>query len=359
LTNALYYHKKPGTVSADTNVLKGEKSVDSFIEAIKERALRRQVIDFDDALELYNRGKKAPYYLLAAASEIRERCKGKTISLCSIVNAKSGRCSEDCRFCAQSSHYMTNSPIYPLLTAAEIIGEAEKAATSGAHYFGIVTSGKKISGRKEWSEIHKAIEGINGLGLKSCASLGIIDRKKALDLKAAGLHRYHHNLETSRSFFTLICTTHDYEEDVETVRAAKEAGLSTCCGGLFGIGEDIRHRIELALTLKEIDVDSVPVNILNPIPGTPLENAAPLHPMEILITIAIFRFILPEKDIKLCGGKEKNLRQLLPLGVLAGCNSLMTGNYLTTLGRDTALDLELIRDLDLKAVQSSKFSVQS
>lgn len=321
--------------------------MDSFIGATKERVLRRQDLDFDDAVELYNRGKDAPYYLLAAASEIRECCKGKTISLCSIVNAKSGRCSEDCGFCAQSSHYRTTAPSYPLKSAAEIVSEAERAAESGAHFFGIVTSGKRISGRKEWSVIHAAIEGINELGLKSCASLGIIDRQKALDLKAAGLFRYHHNLETSRSFFSRICTTHDYDEDVEAVRAAKEAGLSTCCGGLFGLGEDIDHRIELALTLKEIDVDSVPFNVLNPIPGTPLADAAPLHPIEILITIAIFRFILPEKDIKLCGGKEKNLRQLLPLGIMAGCNSLMTGNYLTTLGRNAVLDLEMIGDLGL------------
>jgi biotin synthase len=200
--------------------------------------------------------------------------------------------------------------------------------------------------------IHEAIEGINELGLKPCASVGVIDRKKAMELKEAGLYRYHHNIETSRSFFRNICTTHDYDEDVETMRAAKEAGLSACCGGLFGLGEDIRHRIELAMTLKELDVDSVPVNILNPIPGTPLAGAAPLPPMEILITIAIFRFILPEKDIKLCGGKEKNLRQLLPLGIMAGCNSLMTGNYLTTLGRNTALDLEMIRDLGLTAKRS-------
>jgi biotin synthase len=326
----------------------------SFIEATKERVLRRQALDLDDAAELYERGKKAPHYLLAAASDIRERFKGRTISLCGIVNAKSGRCSENCKFCAQSSHYKTGAPSYPLKAAAEIIEEAGKAAESGAHYFGIVTSGKKISGRKEWAAIHEAIEGINQLGLKSCASLGVIDRKKALELKEAGLYRYHHNLETSRSFFTHICTTHDYEEDMDAVRAAKEAGLSTCCGGLFGLGEDIRHRMELAFTLRELDVDSVPINVLNPIPGTPLETAAPLPPMEILITIAIFRFILPEKDIKLCGGKEKNLRQLLPLGIMAGCNSLMTGNYLTTLGRNTALDLELIRDLGLSTAVNSR-----
>ncbi|MFB3924476.1 MAG: biotin synthase BioB [Syntrophales bacterium] len=322
--------------------------MDSFIETMKERALQRQAIGAEDAFRLFDNGEKHPFYIMAAASEIREHFKGKTIKLCSIVNAKSGRCSENCTFCAQSAHYKTDAPVYPLLSAEKIIQEADSAAESGAHFFGIVTSGKRVSGRKEWQVIHEAVRGISGLGLKPCASLGIIDRKKALELKEAGLYRYHHNLETARSFFRNICTTHDYEEDVETVRAAKDAGLSTCCGGLIGLGEDIGHRIELALTLKELDVDSVPVNILNPIPGTPLAGAASLSPLEILLTIAIFRFILPERDIKLCGGKEKNLRQLLPLGIVAGCNSLMTGNYLTTLGRNTALDIEMIKDLGLE-----------
>ncbi len=219
--------------------------------------------------------------------------------------------------------------------------------------FGIVTSGKRVKTKKEWAEIFKAVQGINKLGMKACASLGMIDREKAAALKAAGLYRYHHNLETSRSFFKEICTTHAYDEDVETVRAARAAGLSVCCGGLIGLGESIRHRIELALTLRDLGVDSVPVNILNPIKGTPLSRTPPLPPLEILMTIAVFRFLLPDRDIKLCGGKEKNLRQLLPLGLVAGANSFMTGNYLTTLGRDTRLDLEMIQDLGLQATREA------
>ena len=183
-----------------------------------------------------------------------------------------------------------------------------------------------------------------------CASLGIVGAQRMAQLRDAGLYRYHHNLETSRSFFPNICTTHDYEEDVDTVRAAKEAGLSVCSGGLIGLGEAMEHRIEMAFTLKELDVDSVPMNILNPIPGTPLADIAPLSPQEILATVAIYRFILPSKDIRLCGGKEKNLRQVLPLGILAGCSALMTGNYLTTTGRDAGCDLEMIKDLGLVPV---------
>jgi biotin synthase len=279
------------------------------------------------------------------ADEIREHFKDKRISLCGIINAKSGICPENCRFCAQSAHYHTTAPVYPLIASKEIIVKAKEARNNSAHYFGIVTSGTSISSEKEWKEIYRAIEGIHTLGIRPCASLGLITEKRAQELKRAGLYRYHHNLETAKSFFHNVCTTHEYEEDIETVKAAKRAGLSTCSGGIIGLGETIEHRIELAIMLRELDVDSVPVNILNPIPGTPLMNTLPLRPIEILLTTVIFRFILPDKDIKLCGGKEKNLRQLLPLSILAGCNSFMTGNYLTTLGREPSHDREMIEDL--------------
>jgi biotin synthase len=300
-----------------------------------------------DAMELFEQGWKRPFVLMAAASEIREYYKGKKINLCGIINAKSGKCREDCKFCAQSGHWHTNASFYPLLPAEEMIQKADKAAAIGARFFGIVTSGTRISSDGEWNTIFRAIAQIGKSNIKPCASLGMIDFSKALELRKAGLFRYHHNLETSRSFFDEICTTHPYDSDIETVLAAKKAGLSTCSGGIIGLGETIEQRIELACTLRDLDVDSVPINILSPIPGTPLENRFPLSPMEILLTIAVFRFILPDKDIRLCGGKEKNLKQLLPLGIVAGANSLMTGNYLTTTGRDANLDQEMIRDLGL------------
>jgi biotin synthase len=300
-----------------------------------------------EALELFIEAADHPWMILAAASEIREHFKGKEIILCGITNAKSGKCSEDCKFCAQSSHYKTDVPSYPLKKAKQIVAEAKEAAKNGVEFFGIVASGKRLNAKKEWVEILKAIDGLRGIGISPCASLGIIDMEKANELKSAGLFRYHHNLETARSFFKNICTTHDYEDDIETIRAAKSAGLSVCAGALLGMGESISHRIELAETLRELNVDSVPLNILNPVKGTPLSHMKALPPMEILMTIAIFRFMLPAKDIKLCGGKEKNLRQLLPLGILSGANSLMTGNYLTTAGRDSSLDHEMILDLGL------------
>jgi biotin synthase len=318
-----------------------------LIDTLNRKALKGTGISTSEALELFIEGAGNPYRVLAAASGLREQFKGRNIILCGITNAKSGRCSEDCKFCAQSSHYSTDVPSYPLKPARQMIAEAGQAKKDGAEFFGIVTSGKSVKTKKEWMEIFKAIEGMNKIGISPCASLGIINADRARELKAAGLYRYHHNLETARSYFNNICITHDYEENVETIRAAKAAGLSVCAGALIGMGEGVTHRIELAATLRKLDVDSIPLNILNPIKGTPLDHLSPLPPMEILMTIAVFRFMLPDKDIKLCGGKEKNLRQILPLGIIAGANSLMTGNYLTTTGRDSKLDHEMIIDLGL------------
>ncbi len=321
-----------------------------LIEELTTKALTGGSLDRCEGEALWKEGLTSPFLLMAKASEIRENFKGRKVNLCSIVNAKSGICPENCRFCAQSAHHSTDAPVYPLISAEAMIAAAAEARGLGAHCFGIVTSGTSIATEAEWQEIYKAVEGINKLGIRPCGSLGMLDRERARKLKEAGLFRYHHNLETSRSFFPFICTTHEYQEDIDTNMAAKEAGLSTCCGGIIGLGETMEQRIELALTLQEMDVDSVPINILNAIPGTPLEGAPPLRPMEILITIALFRFILPSKDIRLCGGKEKNLRQLLPLAVMAGCNGFMTGNYLTTPGREPRHDVEMIEDLDLEPV---------
>lgn len=324
--------------------------MDHTLVRLKGRAINKKDIGSDDAISLVTIGAERPFALMAAAAEIREHFKGKKVNLCGIVNAKSGICPEDCKFCAQSAHYCTDAPEYPLIGQEEIVEKARQAKAFGAHMFGIITSGTRISDEREWEEIYNTVKGIKALGIKPCVSLGMLDKERALQLKKAGLYRYHHNLETARSFFDNICTTHEYQEDIETVVAAKEAGLSACSGGIIGLGETMEQRIELAMTLKGLDVDSVPVNILNPRPGTPLMNAKPLPPLEILLTIAIFRFLLPDKDIKLCGGKEANLRQLLPLGIVAGCNSLMTGDYLTTPGRNPGLDIEMIQDLGLDAV---------
>jgi biotin synthase len=319
-----------------------------IIEALKDQAIESRNIGSHEAFVLREAGAVHPFHLMAAASEIREHFKGKTINLCGIVNAKSGLCTENCKFCSQSAHYCTDAPQYPFVGKEVIVGKAKQAKADGAHMFGIITSGTRIEDEAEWSRIYEAIHEIAALGLKPCVSLGMLDGPRARSLKEAGLYRYHHNLETARSFFPTICTSHEFQEDIDTVVIAKEAGLSTCSGGIMGMGETAEQRIEFALTLKELDVDSVPFNILNPRAGTPLADATQVSPMELLVTLAIYRFILPDKDIKLCGGKEHNLRQLLPLGIVAGCNSLMTGDYLTTPGRDPALDIEMVKDLGLE-----------
>ncbi|MCX7981483.1 MAG: biotin synthase BioB [Syntrophales bacterium] len=318
---------------------------------LKEKCLAGSDITAEEALLLFEEATERPYYIIALAADIREHFHGKKINLCAIVNAKSGRCSEDCAFCAQSAHYRTGAPVFPLKSAEEIAKEAQMAVQAGAEMFGIVTSGKKLRREKEWDEILRAVEMVSRLGLKPCASLGVLEPKRARQLKEAGLFRYHHNLETARSFFSRICTTHSYEEDVETIVIAKDASLSVCSGGIIGMGENISHRIELALTLRELKVDSVPLNFLNPIKGTPLYRLNPLPPLELLITISVMRFLLPDRDLRLCGGKEKNLRQLLPLAVIGGANAIMTGNYLTTTGRNPELDHELLRDLGLEATR--------
>src|SRR5512145_2180286 len=212
-----------------------------LVSRLKNKQIKGTGISAAEALELFIEGSGNPYRVLAAATEIREQFKGKEIILCGITNAKSGKCSEDCKFCAQSSHYPTDVPTYPLKPAREILAEAGLAKKDGAEFFGIVTSGKRVKAQKEWTDIFKAIAGMNKIGIRPCASLGILDAAKARELKSAGLFRYHHNLETARSYFKNICTTHDYEENVETIRAAKAAGLSVCAGALIGLGEGVTH----------------------------------------------------------------------------------------------------------------------
>lgn len=288
------------------------------------------------------------HLLFAEASRIREHYKGNSVSLCSIINAKSGRCPENCAFCAQSAWHKTNSQVYALVDEDEIVRHAMKAEQDRAHCYGIVTSGTGIRPGEELELLCRALRRIrNETAIAPSCSLGILDDETAMLLKEAGMATYHHNLETSRSFFPHICTTHDYERDVETVRAVKRAGLKACCGGIFGLGENFAHRIELAETLRELDVDTVPINFLNPVEGTRLAGADFLTPMECLKIIAIYRFMLPDKNLTICGGREKNLRDLQSWIFLAGANGMMTGNYLTTLGREPEQDHQMLTDLGL------------
>lgn len=292
------------------------------------------------------------YLLFAAAGRIREQFVGSGVTLCSIINAKSGKCPENCAFCAQSAHHSTTVANYPLVDEEEMVACAKMAESNGASCYGIITSGTGISPGAELDRICATLRRIRTESsiLPSC-SLGIMDYETARILKEAGMVTYHHNLETARSFFPNICTSHDYEEDVETVRAAKRAGLKVCSGGIFGLGESLAQRVEMAMTLRELEVDSIPVNFLDPVEGTRLAQADFLTPLDCLKTIALYRFLLPERQIKVCGGRDRNLRELQSWIFMAGASGMMTGNYLTKAGRDPAVDRRLISDLGMEIAE--------
>lgn len=320
----------------------------NFIVKMSEKVLAGGVLEADEAVRLSFVTGSDRFLLFAEAARIRDYFVGTTVHLCSIINAKSGRCGENCAFCAQSVSHDTGVEIYPLVGEDEIVRCAVLAEQNGAGCYGIVTSGTRINKSDELDRVCSAVARIKAeTGISPSCSLGILDEDTARRLKNAGMETYHHNLETARSFFPQICTTHDYEDDVATIRAAKAVGLRVCCGGIFGLGESFEQRIEMALTLRELNVDSVPLNFLNPVAGTRLESADNLNPLECLTIIALYRFLLPDKRLSVCGGREKNLRELQSWMFLAGADGTMTGNYLTTPGRPPELDRQLLKDLDL------------
>jgi biotin synthase len=285
--------------------------------------------------------------LFSSANRIREAFSGDMIDLCAILNAKSGSCPEDCSYCAQSSKSKADIIKYPLLKKETAIEKAQEAKNGGVKRFSIVTSGRKV-GKTELREIAFMIEGIKNIGLIPCASLGLLNKDELSFLKDRGLDRYHHNLETSERFFPHVCKTHTYKDKLKTLEAAQAIGLSVCSGGIFGMGETWEDRIDMAFSLKELDVDSVPVNFLIPIKGTPLSDRELLEPFEALKIISLFRFILPHKAIRICGGRVQVLGEFGSMIFMAGADSLMTGNYLTTTGRTFEDDLRFIRQHELR-----------
>lgn len=302
----------------------------------------------DRAMKLAALPVEETYNLMAAAGKVTRDNYGHRVELCTIVNAKSGRCSEDCAFCAQSAHHGTNAKAHGLLPPEEILRQAIKMEKSGVPRFSLVTSGRGIAGR----ELEEIIATIHLLkretGLQVCASLGIIGANEAVMLKQAGVATYHHNLETAPDYYREICTTHDYQERVRTIEAATQAGMRVCAGGILGLGETMTQRVEMALELHRLGVDSVPLNIINPIPGTPLEAARVPPPLELLKVIALFRLIMPRAVIRLCGGRREGLRHAQTLAFTAGANGLMVGNYLTTRGGSLEDDLDLLTDLGME-----------
>jgi len=322
----------------------------SQIARLGGRVLSGGTVSGTEALWLFNLESSADIFdLLSWANRIREKFKGNKIHLCSIVNAKAGACSENCSFCAQSSYYQTGSPRYGFVDPEPVQEAAEEARRNGVTAVGLVAAWKGLNEGPMLDEVCDRIRELKATGkTRPDVSLGIIKSQHVADrLKEAGVECYGHNLETSRRFFPQTCTTHTYEDRLETIGYLKKAGIKICSGGIIGMGETREDRRDLAFALKEIGANVVPINILNPIPGTPFEKNAPLPVLEILKTIACFRFILPRQEIMIAGGRTVNLRDAQSLIFLAGASALMVGNYLTTLNQPVEKDLQMLKDLGL------------
>ncbi|MGA9778079.1 MAG: biotin synthase BioB [Verrucomicrobiia bacterium] len=320
------------------------------IAGLGRRVLDGVNITRDEALRLFHLENTADVFdLLSWANRIRGHFKGNKIHLCSIVNAKAGACSENCSFCAQSSFYQTGSPRYGFVDPEPVREAAEEANKNGVTAVGLVAAWKGLNEGPMLDEVCDRIRELKAGGkTRPDVSLGIIKSQHVADrLKEAGVECYGHNLESSRRFFPRTCTTHSYDDRLETIGYLKRAGIKICSGGIIGMGETREDRCDLAFALKEIGANVVPINILNPIKGTPFENNPPLPVMEILKTIACFRFILPRQEIMIAGGRTVNLRDAQSMIFMAGASALMVGNYLTTLNQPVEKDLQMLKDLGL------------
>ncbi|MEG1847822.1 MAG: biotin synthase BioB [Lachnospiraceae bacterium] len=312
------------------------------IQALKNRVLQGEVVTRSEALILY----QAPLEeLCTAANEIRAHYCGTQFDLCTIVNGKSGQCSENCKFCAQSSHYHTCVEEYPLLSITELVNQAKHNHEQGIARYSIVTSGKRLS-EKEVEQMCLAVKKIKeDVGISVCVSFGLLQEAQYRALKLAGVSRVHNNLETSRRNFPNICTTHTFEDKIAAIKAAQAAGLTVCSGGIMGLQEETpEDRIDMALVLRELCIKSIPVNVLNPIPGTPFEDNQPLTKDEVRRIIAVYRFILPDAFIRMAGGRGL-LGDKGASCFLSGANAAISGDMLTTAGITVETDLQLIKEL--------------
>ncbi len=325
-----------------------------FIRQMESKAIAGERLTYEEGRRLIQAEGPDIIDLISSANRVRIHYWGDQINLCSIVNAKAGNCSENCNFCAQSVYHDTGIPTYPMLDSDGILRAAKEAGGNGAEAFGIVAAWWGLREGRDLENVLQRIRELAAAGhTRTDASLGIIAEPGiAFKLREAGLAYYNHNLETARSHFPKICTTHTYEDRVRTIQYCKDAGIRICSGGIFGMGENLDQRIELAVALQELDVDVVPLNFLHAIKGTPFEDLPPLRPMEILKIIAVYRLMLPSKDIMTAGGREVHLRDLQSWMFTAGASHTLVGNYLTTLGRKPEDDMKMIEDLDLRAASS-------
>ena len=308
-------------------------------EIINGRSLKR-VEDLSWLLEVELSELQAGAFLL------QKHFRGNHIDLCTIVNGRSGRCSENCKYCAQSAYHHTGVEEYPLMSKEELFRHAKANQEGGANRFSIVTSGRALSG-KEFETVLEAYKEMNDtLSIHLCASHGILTEEQLQKLYEAGVRQYHHNIETSKRYFPEICTSHTYDDRIKTIKLAQKAGLNVCSGGIIGMGETWADRIDMAISLSELNIKSIPINSLMAIPGTKLEGMPPLSGDDILRTIALFRFINPEADIRMAAG-----RKLMPengaTAFKAGASASITGNMLTTSGTTMKDDLEILKKLGL------------
>ena len=331
-----------------------DNAVYQQIDSITARLLDGGEICGEEGLWLLQLDTTYLPWLMAGADRLRKRFRGEQVEVCAISNVRSGNCSENCSFCGQSGHYQTQSPVYNFISSEELSNQAQRARAWGASDFGVVSKGWGVRSEKErrqLKEYFNTLEHHTDIG--RCASLGVLDGETARELKAMGMENYHHNLECAQSFFPNVCTTHSYQENIDTIRHARDAGLRVCSGGILGMGESLEQRIELALTLRDLDVESVPFNFLSPQPGTPFGQHQPMQPMEILQTIAVFRYLLPRAEIRIAGGRQF-LGDLQSMIFMAGASGVMIGDYLTTKGRRVEDDIKMLQDLRLQAREDTQ-----
>jgi biotin synthase len=322
---------------------------DTFIKQAMDRVLSGKDISFEDAQRLLYSDDM--YTLARCSNIITRRFNGDVVDVETLINAKSGTCPEDCSFCAQSSWYNTNINKYSLLPQEIILERAHKAKESGANSFCLVCAYRSAP-EKEFDQICKTIIEIKKkVMIDVNVSLGFMTRERVRRLKSLGVKRYNHNLETSESYFSQICNTHDFYDRVSTAKIVKEEGLELCCGGIIGMGESARQRLELAFSIKSLEPDEVPINILIARKGTPLENLNPMDPMDAIKSIAVWRFIMPRTILKIAGGREVHLKDKERIALKAGANGIITGGYLTTGGNDSDRDIAMIKEIGLQATQ--------
>ncbi len=318
-----------------------------IVDELKKRVLSGGQITREEAMLLVDNDDKQALY--QAAGEIRDRWVGKGFDTCSIVNARSGRCSENCKWCAQSSRFKTAIEEYDLIDEKSCLELAHRYAAYGVGKFSFVTSGRALPVSYIDRLCGYAVKIKQQTGIRLCASMGLLQKNDFIKLVEAGITRYHCNLESSPCFFATLCTTHTMEEKIATIKTAQEVGMEVCSGGIIGMGETVEDRIDLALVLREIGVKSIPINVLNPIPGTPLENALPLTDDELLSTIAVFRFIHPDAYLRFAGGRTL-IRHIETEAIHAGINAAIVGDLLTTVGSKVIEDIEKVKKLGFSII---------